>query len=281
MGDIWDFIEWWEKYQNLNLNSMNGETENPEQTGDKNIESKEEKVSQAQGELRQYPMTPDECFKIEPNQFTTYNIEGTYGVSDLKSIYPYEGEWSVFSAHYGVTEQEYLANPKAYEKRVREDNETYLEELRLNGKLGTKYTSSISLMHNPMFDDPQLKLPEKPNPDSYSFKLLDFSTVPKMPDNPREFEKDFQKEIKKAVFDDKYIIGHDPYKGNNSENKGTITIYQKSGEGILEQIKKSHMEYLPTPSVLTPEKIEAFMNDIFNFNKGKDKDGTVGDQPKR
>jgi hypothetical protein len=87
----------------------------------------------------------------------TYTGKGIYGVTDLWAEDPWNtdfGNWPTFYGHFDVTEEEYDKDPTGYAKRVRTHNKTYISELKANGKYNTEYTFDISMVHNPIFDEP-------------------------------------------------------------------------------------------------------------------------------
>lgn len=92
----------------------------------------------------------------------TYQFKGIYGTTDLWAEDPWltdYGNWPTFHAHFGFTEADYTLDPAGYAKRVRNRNETYISELKANGKYGTEYIVDITLKHNPLFDDTKIPIP--------------------------------------------------------------------------------------------------------------------------
>jgi hypothetical protein len=81
-----------------------------------------------------------------------YLFVGQKGVHDLKSQYPYHGEWSTFSSYYDVTEEQYLNDPTAYQERIKKDNEQYISELKEKGEFKDNYTVKIQIPFNKEFD---------------------------------------------------------------------------------------------------------------------------------
>ncbi len=110
------------------------------------------------------------------DKFTTYTQTKIYGKDDLKSIYPYwSTEWeTTFHPEFkDVTEQWYLDHTSEYNERVNKWNENHIKELKEKGLFETEYHTSISFMHNPLYDDNKIDF--KPKLESHKVVFLNFS----------------------------------------------------------------------------------------------------------
>ena len=81
-----------------------------------------------------------------------YKIKVRQGIDDLKSMYPYDGEWGIFHAYYNITEEEYLKDVKGYVAKIAYDNQQYIEKLKNEGKYGEIVVYTISMEENKYFD---------------------------------------------------------------------------------------------------------------------------------
>lgn len=102
---------------------------------------------------------------------TDYKIKGRHGITDLKSTYPYHGDWGYFSAYYNLTEEEYLKDVEGYIKRVQKDNEDYISQLHKEGKFGEEFEITLTMQDNPVFDNSNFKN-NLPSLKSYKFLIL-------------------------------------------------------------------------------------------------------------
>lgn len=70
-----------------------------------------------------------------------YRYTGRQGIDDLKSMSPYsEDQWEPkYQGLFGVSEEDYLRNPEAYQKQVEEFNAKYIADLFLKGEYGKEW----------------------------------------------------------------------------------------------------------------------------------------------
>jgi hypothetical protein len=111
------------------------------------------------------------------SRLTHYDFIGTYGVDDIWAEDPWlsdYGNWPLFAGHFGITEEQYAADPLGYAARVRERNEQHIAELKVSGKFGQTYTVGLDMVHNPLFDKSTNQHPESRPMESYKMVFLDF-----------------------------------------------------------------------------------------------------------
>ena len=81
-----------------------------------------------------------------------YVFTGKLGLDDLKSLSPYTDDWGTFEPAFDITEEEYNADRNAYTKRVIELNETYIKDLKSQGKYLKEYKIHFKYSTPPEFD---------------------------------------------------------------------------------------------------------------------------------
>ena len=99
---------------------------------------------------------------------TEYKIKVKKGINDLKSIFPYYGDWSDFNSYYGYTEEQYLSNKKEYEDRINEDNKKYILDLIDKKEYGLEVELAIEIQENPAFDKSEIE---------YNYPLSNYKMV--------------------------------------------------------------------------------------------------------
>lgn len=89
-----------------------------------------------------------------------FSVSIRKGIDDLISWSPYANasDWPVFRPHYELTEEEYVANPKEYEERIKAVNEQYVKQLKDNGTFGELHTTNFMVNEIPEFDEPKYPL---------------------------------------------------------------------------------------------------------------------------
>lgn len=108
-------------------------------------------------------------------KLTTY-VSGLkyFGVDDLRGLYPYyQDEWTkTFHPEYEITEEDYLKDTKAYERKVANMNASYIRGLKMSSRFAKPYVERMTLVHNPIFDDPKIELKGTPPLESYRMIFL-------------------------------------------------------------------------------------------------------------
>ncbi|CAM6001139.1 unnamed protein product [Sphagnum balticum] len=136
------------------------------------------------------------------SSLTNYQFKGIYGTTDLWSEDPWGtdfGNWPAFNAHFGFTEADYNLDKDRYAKRVRNRNETYISELKADGRYGTEYIVDVAVKHNPIFYAPKNQYPNSRPLESYRMAILD-EFVPKYKAIGWVMEYEFEPEGRGHVF---------------------------------------------------------------------------------
>jgi hypothetical protein len=102
-----------------------------------------------------------------------YKIKIKKGIDDLKSLSPYYGEWNYFSSYFNITEEEYLKDIEGYENKIREANNSYIQELKDSNQYGVEVENIISLIENPVFDNSEINIKGYPL-ENYRMIVMDF-----------------------------------------------------------------------------------------------------------
>lgn len=109
-------------------------------------------------------------------KLTTYVSGLKYlGKDDLLSPYPYyDDEWH-HTYHPDIesySEEEYLSNPEKYVAKIDELNYIYKLKLVSETRYLEPYVTRMSLIHNPIFDDPNSKIELKGSPPLESYRMI-------------------------------------------------------------------------------------------------------------
>lgn len=121
-----------------------------------------------------------------------YTIKGRRGITDLQSIYAFHfndqgggdsneaglslnsnGWWS-FNDRFknkGIDPRDQRAID-IESIAIAKENEEYINQLHLQNRYGEEYETTIEIVYNPLFDDPNISIPKL---ESYRMEFLDFS----------------------------------------------------------------------------------------------------------